>query len=191
MTSSPGHPQIYDRYRLDSGNRIPKHGTPDYSIITERGDGFAFLEDGKHVMTCDGTSHENVGCDLPSQTSSNNPFQPAKWIRAESGDILLDAPLGTIYLNAKNVVLVASSSEPDGNIFLKANNEIYIKSSDNVTITGTNVTVSATKTATLVGKSFTTIASNFTSAVSTTDTFNIISVLDGRIGNLIKGLGLT
>jgi hypothetical protein len=188
--SSPGHPQIYDRYRVDSGNRIPKFGTPDYSVITQGGDGFAFIEDGKHIMTCDGTSHENVGCNLPSQTSSNNPFQPAKWIRAESGDIVLEASIGTIYLKARNIVLVSSGAEPDGNIFLKSNNEIYIKSSDNVTITGTNVTVSASKTATLVGKSFTSIAANFTSAASTTDTLNITSVLDGRITDLVKGLGI-
>jgi hypothetical protein len=187
---SPGHPQIYDRYRIDSGNRIPEFGTPDYSIITKNGDGFAFTDDGKHIMTCDGTSHENVGCNLPSQTSSNNPFQPAKWIRAESGDIVLEATLGTIYLTAKNIVLVASGSEPNGNIFLKSSNEIYIKSSDSVTIAATNVTVSASKTATLVGKSFTNIAANFSAIASTTDTFTLSSFLDTKIEKILTGLGL-
>jgi hypothetical protein len=184
-----GHPQVNDRYRVDSGNKIPKFGTPDYAMITQNGDGFAFLEDGKHLMTCDGTSHESVGCDLASQTSTNKPYQPAKWIRAESGDILFEAPNGTIYLTAKNIVVTSSGSEPDGNIFLKANNEIYIKSSDTVTITGTDVTISASKTATLVGKAFTNIAANFTLLASFSDTFTAITSLDDRVNSVLKLIG--
>lgn len=176
-----GHPQIYERYRIDSGNSIPKFGITEYSVITDGGDGFAFLENGNHLMTCEGVSHENVGINLPS-----SDYQPAKWIRADSGDILFEAPQGTIYLNAKNIVLVSSGADPDGNIFLSSCNDIYLKSTDNVTITGTNVTVSASKSATLVGKAFTNIGANFVSLADTTDVIGAITSLDSRILDLLK-----
>jgi hypothetical protein len=183
-------PQIYEYYRIDSGTRVPNLGTADYSVTTQLGNGFAFLDNGNHLMAVDGTSHEIVGCELPSGTSKNKPYHPSKWILAENGDIVLQAPLGTIYLEAKNIMLSASGGDPGGNIYLKATNEVYIKSSDKITIAATDVLITASKTATLVGKNMTNIAANFTSIASTVDTFTITSVLDGRILDLIKALGI-
>lgn len=182
-----GHPQIYEKYRIDSGSTIPKFGTTEYSVITDGGDGFAYLTNGNHLATCEGTSHENVGM---SVDGSGDTFIPAKWIRAENGDILLDAPQGTIYLRAKNIFFDAQSADPDGNIFFNASNDIYIKSTDNVTITGTNVTVTATKTATLVGQAFTNIGANFTSVVDTTDIIGAITSLDERLIEVLDFIGL-
>lgn len=181
-----GHPQVYEKYRVDSGNKLPKFGEVEYSLMTETGNGFAYLKSGNHLMACDGTSHESVGCNLESNSGKNDPYQPAKWIRADSGDIVFEAPQGTIYLNAKNIVLVSNGADPDGNIFLSSCNDVYIKSTDNVTITGTNVTVSASKTATFVGKHTTNIAANFLGLVEVTDIASSITSLDGRFTDLLK-----
>lgn len=183
-----GHPQIYENYRIDSGSVIPKFGTTEYSVITDGGDGFAYLTNGNHLATCEGTSHENVGINLDN---TGDTFIPAKWIRAENGDIFLEAPQGTIYLKAKNIVLDAQSADPNGNIFFNASNDIYMKSSDNVTITGTNVTVVATKTATMVGQAFTNMGANFTSVVDTTDIIGAITSLDSRLLDILKFMGLS
>lgn len=181
-----GHPQVYEKYRIDSGNKIPKHGSTEYSLITETGNGFAFMDNGNHLLACDGTSHETVGHDIESSTSKNRPYQPTKWIKAESGDILFEAPQGTIYLKAKNILIESTGADPDGNIFLTSCNDVYIKSTDSVTITGTNVTVSASKTASLIGKSFTNIASNFVSLADTTEITKSITSLDSAIEGLLK-----
>jgi len=179
-----GHPQIYEKYRVDSGNTLPKLGEVEYSLLTESGNGFAYLKNGKHVMACDATSHESVGFDV--EVGKNGPYLPTKWIRANNGDILFDAPNGTIYLNAKNIVLNSNGADPDGNIFLSCCNDVYIKSTDNVTITGTNVTVSASKTATLVGQHTTNIAANFLGLVEVTDIASSITSLEGRFTDLLK-----
>lgn len=181
-----GHPKIEERYRIDSGGKLPKFGTVDYSMITQNGDGYAYLPSGNHLMACKGTSHECVGTDLKGGGAKNSAYQPAKWIKADSGDIVFEAPQGTIYLNAKNIVLVSNAADPDGNIFLSSCNDIYIKSTDSVTVTGTNVTVNGSKTATLVGKSTTNIAANFIAIADTTDVVSSITSLDSRVLDLLK-----
>lgn len=178
-----GHPQIHERYRVDSGNRLPKHGVTDYSVITDSGSGFSFMEQGNHLMTADGTSHESFGHNLQG---GSEVFQPAKWIKAESGDIFFEAPQGTIYLKAKNIVMQASAADPDGNIFMVAPNDIYIKSSDTVTVDATNINVVGKKTLNLIGQSFTNIASNFVSMADTTDILSSITSLDARISDVLK-----
>lgn len=178
-----GHPQIYERYRIDSGSTIPKHGVVDYSVITESGSGFSFMKEGNHLMTGDGSSHESFGHNLQG---GSKVFQPAKWIKAESGDIFFDAPQGTIYLKAKNIIMQASGADPDGNIFMVAPNDIYIKSSDTVTVDATNINVVAKKTLNLIGQSFTNVASNFVSMADTTDVLSSITSLDERVLDLLK-----
>lgn len=178
-----GHPQIYERYRVDSGSRIPKHGVTDYSVITEAGSGFSFMEQGNHLVTADGTSHECFGHNL---AGGSEVFQPAKWIKAENGDIFFDAPQGTIYLKAKNIVMQASAADPEGNIFMSAPNDIYIKSADTVTIDATNINVVGKKTLNLIGQSFTNIASNFVSMADTTDVLSAVTSLDSRTTDLLK-----
>jgi|Laugrefabdmm15dn_1035133.scaffolds.fasta_scaffold01012_4 hypothetical protein len=188
------HIEVYERYRIDSGNRMPKLGTVDYAMTTKTGAGYGFCESGKHFLVTENISYESVGNNLPQNSNANQPHQPAKWIHAKNGDIVIQAPNGTIYLEARNIILDAvgseSSTQKNGNVFLQASNEVYIKSSDKVTIAATDVLINASKTATIVGKCFLNMTGGMVNSASSVDTFNALSILDTRVMKLITALGL-
>jgi hypothetical protein len=186
--------EVHDNYRIDSGNKLPKLGTVDYAVTTKNGDGFGLCDSGKHFLVTDNISYESVGNSLPQDTKSNQPHQPAKWIHAKNGDIVLQAPNGTLYLEARNIIIDAVGGEfgerSDGNVFVQATNELYLKSSDKVTISGTDVLLQATKTASVVGKCFLNITGGLVNAAATADTGSILSLLDERINELVSALGV-
>ena len=188
------HIEVYERYRIDSGNKMPKLGTVDYAMTTKAGTGFGFCESGKHFLVTENISYESVGNSLPQSSNVKQPHQPAKWIHAKNGDIVIQAPNGTLYLEARNIILDAvggeSSTKKNGNVFLQASNEVYIKSSDKITIAATDVLINASKTATIVGKCFLNMSGGMMNGASSVDSFSVLSILDSRVMNLINALGL-
>ena len=88
--------EINDYYRVVSGGMVPVHGKSDYSVFTNKGQGFGFFEDGDHVVVCDKTSYESVGNEMPSNNDGSNPLNLAKWIHAKNGDIKIEAPNGIL-----------------------------------------------------------------------------------------------
>ena len=86
---------------------IVKSGTPDiagkkidYAVFTDIGQGFEYTQEGNKFDTCRKTSYEAVGRDT-------NEGEPAKIIKAENGDVIIEALGGDIVLRARNIRIVA------------------------------------------------------------------------------------
>jgi hypothetical protein len=164
--------QIFDYYRIDSGNKIPVVGEVEYAVTTHSGQGFGFAKSGKHFLTCSDVSHEAVGCEVRKNNDSNQPFTPSKWILAKNGDIKIEAPNGTIHLEARNVRIKATGAETDdtqdGNVDIQASNEIVLDSSDKVKISAVSLRMTSSFEMT-IDSSFMTITACFSGGGSSVD----------------------
>ena len=89
----------------------------DYSVITDMGQGFQYTEEGNKLDACKKTSYEICG----EETAEN---EPAKVIKAKSGNIVIEALGGDIILKARNIRIVA----------VDGSGEITINSGISVTI---------------------------------------------------------
>lgn len=145
MSDPKREPQVRidDYCRVVKGVEVPVHGKVDYAMFTNKGQGYLFAEDGRHVLVCDTTSYESVGNEIsennPGGTpgfGGNNGMFLAKWINAKNGDIKIEAPNGTIHLEARNIRIKATGSETDtesdGSVSIKASNEIELNSRDQI-----------------------------------------------------------
>lgn len=170
---------IFDYYRIDSGNKLPIIGEVEYSVTTHSGQGFGFANSGKHFLTCNDVSHEAVGCSLRKNNDSGQPFTPAKWILAKNGDIKIEAPNGTIHLEARNIRIKAAGVETDetqdGNVDIQASNEIVLDSSDKVKISAVNLRITSSFDM-VIDSSYLTITASFSGAGSSVDA--ALGVLD-------------
>lgn len=184
--------QIKSTYRVDGGNTIPVHGKVNHSLICQNGDGEIYAESGRNVKTVSEASIEVVGTELSSNADSNQPFIPAKWIRAEKGDILIEAPNGTLYLAARNIVVQASGPETEnssnGNIDIIASNDVNIDCKDTIKMDSTNIYMNASLAMDICGKSFLSITGGMTIGGSSVDSKSILSI-SGTIINGLTGLG--
>jgi len=184
--------QIKSTYRVDGGNTIPVHGKVNHSMICQNGDGEIYAESGRNVKTVSEASIEVVGTELSANADASQPHIPAKWIRAEKGDILIEAPNGTLYLSARNIVVAASGPETEnssnGNIDIIASNDINLDSKDTIKMDATNVYMNASLAMDICGKSFLSITGGMTIGGSGVDSKSILSV-SGTIINSLTGLG--
>jgi len=184
--------QIKSTYRVDGGNTIPVHGKVNHSMICQNGDGEIYAESGRNVKTVSEASIEVVGTELSSNADSNQPHIPAKWIRAEKGDILIEAPNGTLYLSARNIVVAASGPETEnssnGNIDIIASNDVNIDCKDTIKMDSTNIYMNASLAMDICGKSFLSITGGMTIGGSGVDSKSILSI-SGTIINSLTGLG--
>lgn len=145
---------IDDYCRIVKGAVIPVHGKVDYAMFTNKGQGYLFGEDGRHVLVCDSTSYESVG----NEVSENNPGGTpgfggnnatffAKWINAKNGDIKIEAPNGTIHLEARNIRIKATGAETDnesdGSVLIKASNEIELNSRDQIKLNAPKIALTS------------------------------------------------
>jgi len=184
--------QIKSTYRVDGGNTIPVHGKVNHSLICQNGDGEIYAESGRNVKTVSEASIEVVGTELSPNADAGQPHIPAKWIRAEKGDVLIEAPNGTLYLSARNIVVAASGPETEnssnGNIDIIASNDINLDSKDTIKMDATNVYMNASLAMDICGKSFLSITGGMTIGGSGVDSKSILSV-SGTIINSLTGLG--
>lgn len=158
--------EITDYYRVVSGTSIPVHGKSDYAVFTNKGQGFGFFEDGDHVVVCDKTSYESVGNEMPSNNDGSNPLNLAKWIHAKNGDIKIEAPNGTIHLEAKNIHISAVGGDPHGNIIIKAKNQIEVSSKDGIRFKCVSMVIDSSLALDLNTQFFNTVAQFATSGTS-------------------------
>ena len=158
--------EINDYYRVVSGTSVPVHGKSDYAMFTNKGQGFGFFEDGDHVVVCDKTSYESVGNEMPSNNDGSNPLNLAKWIQAKNGDIKIEAPNGTIHLEAKNIHISAVGGDPDGNIIIKAKNQVEVSSKDGIKFKCITMVIDASLSLDLNTQFFNNVAQFVTSGTS-------------------------
>lgn len=163
---------IFDYYRIDGGNKLPIVGEVEYAVTTHSGQGFGFATSGKHYLVCNDISHEAVGCSLRKNNDAEQPFTPAKWILAKNGDIKIEAPNGTIHLEARNIRIKASGAETDqtqdGNVDIQASNEIVLDSSDKIKISAINVRLTASYDMT-IDSTYMSITGSFSGGGSSVD----------------------
>ena len=184
---------IFDYYRIDAGNKLPVVGEVEYAVTTHSGQGFGLAASGKHFLVCNDISHEAVGCNLRKNNDADQPFTPAKWILAKNGDIKIEAPNGTIHLEARNVRIKAAGAETDttqdGNVDIQASNEIVLDSSDTIKLSSTNLRMTASFDM-VIDSTYMTVAASFAGGGSSVDSaLGILDIPSTFITNA-KGLNL-
>ena len=141
------------RYEITTG-KVAIHGDANYELTTqdsgqsfgfyqntgqnapavEKGDGQAGsggLGTGKHILSTPGMSQETVGFGLKLKPQGDKVCIPAKWIRAENGDIMLDAHNGDVHIRARNIHLYANGGgNEDGELILHGNRLTQLKGPD-------------------------------------------------------------
>ena len=162
-----------ETFSMHGGGEEKPHGKIMWGVETKLANGVKFYENGTSVFKTTGTSLEVVGANLKVNTNSENPFNPAKIIKAKRGDILLQAQSGSIILDAEQIVIKASGSKKDktGNIFLGANVSVQVKAPD-IQIKGTKTAITGTHSISLVGKNYMDTVSGFINSSCATDLFS-------------------
>lgn len=90
----------------------------DYSLITDEGQGFQYTKEGNKLDACNKTSYEICG-------EQCNDGEPAKVIKAKSGNIVIEALGGDIILKARNIRIVAVDGS--GEITINSNKQVSIQ----------------------------------------------------------------
>jgi hypothetical protein len=103
---------------------------------------------------------------MPSNNDGGNPLNLAKWIHAKNGDIKIEAPNGTIHLEAKNIHISAVGGDPDGNIIIKAKNQIEVNSKDGIRFKCVSMVIDSSLALDLNTQFFNTVAQFATSGTS-------------------------
>jgi len=101
MTDQPK--EFYDKkpgYVVKSGTTDAAGKPIDYAVYTDYGQGFQYTQEGNKFDHCWKTSYELCGEDVQEN-------EPAKIIRADNGNILIEALNGEVVIRAKNIRLVA------------------------------------------------------------------------------------
>lgn len=136
MTKKNIHTETHELYKVESGVKAdsPDLGECYYKVTCGDNSGFAYYEDGEHILNARKISIEKVGTDAQSVGKGHNDtqtFAPAKIILAESGDIYFEARGGDIIMKGNNILMVANGSENDeGHILLSATNRLIAEGSD-------------------------------------------------------------
>lgn len=183
-----------ERYKIVSGGSHQVSGEIMYGWITGEGDGTTCYEGGREVKVAKGGSLEILGENLQVNTRSDNPINPAKLIRAEKGDIVIQSTNGKIILLGTQVEIRATGTKSDktGSIYMNANVSVQVDAPD-VKISSTKCAIAAAYSLNLVGKnyvdtisSFTSVTSNSEFSIANTSIFSQIAKLQKQISNIIN-----
>lgn len=118
----------------------------DYAVITDLGQGFLYTQDGNKYDTCDQVSYDLSGCDKSKPVPEG---QPAKIIRTESGNIIIEAVSGDIIIRGKHIRIEAT----DGNGEVTINSPKQVSLSAPITsVKGTNTTIYGSKSVDIAGQ---------------------------------------
>lgn len=108
-------------YEIKSGTTDPDGKKTDLSMFTDNGQGFHYSKDtGSKLDLCFGTSYDLCGADITTEG------QPGKVIRAENGNIHIEAMNGEVVIKAKSIRLVAQDGS--GEITLVSGKQVAVNS---------------------------------------------------------------
>jgi hypothetical protein len=124
----------------------------DYAVITDIGQGFMYTQDGNKYDTCDQVAYDLSGCDKSKPIPDG---QPARIIRTESGDIVIEAMSGDIIIRGKNIRI--ESMDGSGEVTITSPKQVAVSAPIN-TIKGTQTTVYGSKNVDVSGQSVDTAA---------------------------------
>lgn len=148
-----------NNFRFEGGQDTP-YGRLNFRILTQKGGGLGFYDNGESgediQVGITGKSIEVVGSKIKkSDTATQDPIVPAKWIKAKNGDIVLDAENGNIILKGDNILIEANGirNDQNGDVLIKANKGIRIDAPD-IRVDGTQIRILAKKDFTITGKAY-------------------------------------
>jgi len=176
----PRKPQNYyknrERFQILSGITTAPHGEAMYGYLTGENDGTIMYKGGREVTVAQERSLEILGTKLSTSSTGNETgTNPAKLIKAENGDIILEAPLGKIILTAAQIEITATGNkviDKTGGVFIKGNSSVSI-SAPAVKVKTSKFAVNASHTITLIGKNYIDTIAGFHNATTIGDGTNL------------------
>ena len=144
--------------------------TIDYAVITDLGQGFMYTQDGNKYDTCEQVSYDLAGCD-PSKPVPTG--QPAKIIRAQSGDIIIEALSGDIIIRGQHVRI--ESMDGNGEVTITSPKQIALNAPIQ-NIKGTNTTIYGANSVSISGQAV--------------DQANGLPQTRGSLADLLQGFSL-
>jgi len=195
----PPKPQHYyknkERFQVVSGTRLAPHGEIMYGVITGEGDGTLMYKGGREVTVAKQRSIEFLGENINlagvstfSSTASQNGINPAKWIRADKGDIVLEAPSGKIILAAEQIEITANGNQvldKTGNVFIKANSSVNI-SAPSIQVKGSKTAISGSHTISLIGQNYLNTMAGFHNSTVVGDALTPCGGIVSKASGIIK-----
>ncbi|WJZ48262.1 hypothetical protein [Synechococcus phage DSL-LC02] len=166
-----------ERFSVISGQKLAPHGEVMHGVITGEGDGTIIYKNGREVTVAKERSLEYVGQNINlsgittiSKEASENGFNPAKYICAEKGDIMLESKQGKIILCGTQVEIYSTGSKLDktGGVFIRGNTTVQLKAPD-IQIKGTKTAITGTHSISVIGKNYLDTISGFHAATTASD----------------------
>ena len=167
------------RYVTQSG-QSSIHGETLYEVQTQEAQSFAFHAStgqgaseegpgtGKAVLYTPGMSIEVLGEGLKTRDPGDMSQLPAKIIRCQKGDIILEASDGNILLRGRNVLIDANGGGQDGQFVTKATRVAELDAPD-IRLQGEKIAIRSTKDMNIVSNGFMELKYGFALAAANAD----------------------
>ena len=170
---------VHLRYCTQSG-QSSIHGETLYEVQTQEAQSFAFHSGtgqgstgkgpgtGKAVLYTPGCSMEILGEGLKVRDNNDKSQILSKIIKAQKGDIHIQAVNGDITLEARNINLIADGGDQGGEVNVTACRMFQVTGGD-IRLQGEKVLIDATNTTNVVCKGFLELKSGFLMSASFAD----------------------
>ena len=167
------------RYCVQSG-QSSIHGETLYEVQTQEAQSFSFHSGtgqgstgkgpgtGKAVLYTPGCSMEILGEGLKVRDNNDKSQILSKIIKAQKGDIHIQAVNGDITLEARNINLIADGGDQGGEVNVTACRMFQVTGGD-IRLQGEKVLIDATNTTNVVCKGFLELKSGFLMSASFAD----------------------
>ena len=168
------------RYCVQSG-QSSIHGDTLYEVQTQEAQSFAFHSGtgqgstgkgpgtGKAVLYTPGCSMEILGEGLKVRDNNDKSQILSKIIKAQKGDIHIQAVNGDITLEARNINLIADGGDQGGEVNVSACRMFQVNTTGDIRLQAEKVMIDAKNTTNIVSKGFLELKSGFTLSASFAD----------------------
>ena len=171
---------VHLRYCTQSG-QSSIHGDTLYEVQTQESQSFAFHSGtgqgstgkgpgtGKAVLYTPGCSMEILGEGLKVRDNNDKSQILSKIIKAQKGDIHIQAVNGDITLEARNINLIADGGDQGGEVNVSACRMFQVNTTGDIRLQAEKVMIDAKNTTNIVSKGFLELKSGFLMSASFAD----------------------
>ena len=171
---------VHLRYCTQSG-QSSIHGDTLYEVQTQESQSFAFPSGtgqgstgkgpgtGKAVLYTPGCSMEILGEGLKVRDNNDKSQILSKIIKAQKGDIHIQAVNGDITLEARNINLIADGGDQGGEVNVSACRMFQVNTTGDIRLQAEKVMIDAKNTTNIVSKGFLELKSGFLMSASFAD----------------------
>ena len=168
------------RYSVQSG-QSSIHGDTLYEVQTQEAQSFSFHSGtgqgstgkgpgtGKAVLYTPGCSMEILGEGLKVRDNNDKSQILSKIIKAQKGDIHIQAVNGDITLEARNINLIADGGDQGGEVNVSACRMFQVNTTGDIRLQAEKVMIDAKNTTNIISKGFLELKSGFTLSASFAD----------------------